>query len=186
MYKLPKYLKVILLLASYGLLLFLLYLLSNVEEENWLQILGLSFVMVWLLVLFGFIFFQLFKYFRFSDSLYEIKKIESYSCYKKMGVELFQKALINSFFKYLNPRVYLKGKGREYLKTYYEETKQAESSHLISLFFTVTFSFYLLYLGKIEMIISLNFFSILFNIYPILLQRKNRFYLERRLPSLLD
>lgn len=99
MYKLPKYLKVILLLASYGLLLFLLYLLSNVEEENWLQILGLSFVMVWLLVLFGFIFFQLFKYFRFSDSLYEIKKIESYSCYKKMGVELFQKALINSFFK---------------------------------------------------------------------------------------
>ncbi len=138
-----------------------------------------------LLMLSGFFYFQTFKYHRLWRSYYHKTHYESPHFYKYIGVPIFQFILINSFMRYVNPRVYLKGRNREYVKIFHEETKQSETAHILSLF--VTFPVQLDYFvwGKMICFWSLTAFSIFFNIYPILLQRMNRFILEDRFKNLL-
>ncbi len=88
--------------------------------------------------------------------------------------------------RHINPRVYLKGRKRDYIKILYEETKQSETAHIISLIVTVPIQFNYLVSDKMFCFLTLSLFSIFFNIYPILLQRMNRFLLESRLNNLLN
>ncbi len=88
--------------------------------------------------------------------------------------------------RHINPRVYLKGRKRDYIKILYEETKQSETAHIISLIVTVPIQVNYLVSDKIFCFLTLSLFSIFFNVYPILLQRMNRFLLESRLNNLLN
>tara|TARA_Y100000385_G_C12711634_1_gene474837 strand:+ start:205 stop:483 length:279 start_codon:yes stop_codon:yes gene_type:complete len=87
---------------------------------------------------------------------------------------------------FLNKRVYLKGKPSSYLRVFIEETKQSETSHVISIIFTL--SIQLLYL-KYDFWVhfySLSTFTIIFNVYPLLLQRMNRNRVIDKYPNLLN
>lgn len=176
--------KILILITVYTFLSILSYKLLNYDSHGLLEKFCLSFVLIWVMILYGFVFFQLFKYFRLPKFVYRKRKFETKLWFRLMGVDLFQFFLVNSFFKYLNPRVYVKGR-KSYIKIFHEETKQAETSHVFSIIVTLIASFVLYDIKEFHTIFFLNYFSIIFNIYPILLQRKNRFILENRFRKLL-
>ena len=134
----------------------------------------------------GFIYFQLFKYHRLPQRCYEKRRFENDTYFKRLGLPIYHFVLTHSFLRYFNPRVYLKGRKRDYIKIYYEETKQSETSHWMTIAITGIIQLGFLYEGDILLFVSLTLFSISFNVYPILLQRKNRFALESRFKSLID
>ncbi|MEY4604006.1 MAG: hypothetical protein RIT43_1298 [Bacteroidota bacterium] len=88
--------------------------------------------------------------------------------------------------RYANPRVYLKGRKRDYIRILHEETKQSETSHLLTILFTIPVQVDYFILDKMYSFWTLTLCSIFFNVYPILLQRMNRFILESRFISLID
>jgi len=169
--------KVFILTALYFVVGFTAYLLCSVlfSSENIFTTLAVNFLLCWDLMLVGFFFFQAFKYIRFPSSFYEKRKIETELWFKLLGVQIFRIVLINSFFKKLNTRVYLKGRGKAYYKIFIEETKQSETSHMFSFLATFILQVIFFYHECFNDFIVLSTFSIVFNIYPILLQRKNRF-----------
>ena len=154
------------------------------NSSNWGQ-LFLTLVESCILMLSGFFYFQTFKYHRLWKSYYQKTNYETPFFFKYLGVPIFQFILINSFMRYANPRVYMKGRKRDYVKILHEETKQSETAHIISLFVTLPFQIDYLISDKMLCFWSLTFFSIFFNVYPMLLQRMNRFLLEARLKNLL-
>lgn len=183
---LPKYQKFIVLVLIYGLvsLLSIQFYEWILQAKHWLVKMALNFALLWILVLVGFSFFQIFKYFRFPKFTYKRLSFESQSYFKILLVPAFQQGLIKSFFRHLNPRVYLKGRGREYIKIYHEETKQSESSHVLSGGAAFIFQVLLFQNGDYVSFAFLTFYNVLFNLYPLLLQRMNRFALEKKLPSM--
>lgn len=177
---------VILLIFSFVFLLSIQFHDWITLSECWFVKLLLNFVLLWILVLVGFSFFQTYKYFRFPIFIYKRLRFETETYFRVLLVPAFQKALVNSFFRHLNPRVYLKGRGREYIKVYHEETKQSESSHILSGAAALSYQIVFLIDKDYWSFGHLTFFNVLFNLYPLLLQRMNRFNLERKLPSLFN
>ena len=185
-YRFNRWQKVIILCLLYILILLICYLLflQSLSEKN-IEIILYVFIQTWNLMLIGFFFLQAFKYFRLPQNYYQKIKIESATLYKIFGVNLFRIVLINSFFRHLNKRVYLKGKSTEYLKVFVEETKQSETSHIISMMCTLIIQIIYLNLGYLYQFYWLSIFTILLNIYPILLQRMNRHFIEKKYPNIL-
>lgn len=137
-------------------------------------------------LLYAFFFFQTFKKLRVRKGYYLQRSFETPSFFKKAGVPIYQYILINSFVRHFNPRVYFRGKTREYIKTYHEETKIAETCHIVALIPTLVFQLIYLFQEQYTDFWLVGLFNILFNLYPILLQRQNRFMLEAKFQSLLD
>lgn len=185
-YRFNRWQKVIILCLLYIIILLICYLLflQSLSEKN-IEIILYVFIQTWNLMLIGFFFLQAFKYFRLPQNYYQKIKIESATLYKIFGVNLFRIVLINSFFRHLNKRVYLKGKSTEYLKVFVEETKQSETSHIISMMCTLIIQIIYLNLGYLYQFYWLSIFTILLNIYPILLQRMNRHFIEKKYPNVL-
>lgn len=115
---------------------------------------------------------------------YTQRKYETEKYFKFIGVNIFRLLLINSIFRHLNKRVYLKGRPKEYINTYLEETKQSETSHIISGIFPLSLQLLYLKYGFIEHFMWLTIFNVLLNLYPFLLQRMNRFNLIKKNPIL--
>ena len=159
---------------------FFLYKRLIVETNMFLSAVIL-FCITWSIIFFAFMIFQTFKYFRFPMYYYKRRKIESELFFKSIGVPIFRKILINSFFRYLNRRVYLKGKKGDRFVKFMEETKQSETSHFISLVITIGIQILLSIDNRFYDFWILLFFNMIFNFYPILLQRMNRFKIEKRL-----
>lgn len=178
--------KIPLLLSFYAVLgigeWFLYHYSLSVESVS-LQIV-LTFIQCWWLILVGFLFFQIFKYFRLPKFFYRQRFYETDLLFKVLGLNLFRFILINSFFKLLNPRVYLKGRGKKYFRTFHAETEQSETSHLFSMLATLVPQIYFLIEFEYVLFWSLTLWSILFNLYPMMLQRKNRFIMEEKNPEL--
>lgn len=139
---------------------------------------GLALIESLIFVLAMFLFFQTFKYFRFPKLFYAKRIYENEIFFNIIGVPIYRKVLIGSFVRHMNPRVYLKGRDREYLAVFIEETKQSETSHFIALILTWSIQFLYLVEKEYVLFVSLTLFSILFNFYPIQLLRKNRFHFE--------
>ncbi len=174
--------KIFVLIAIYIVVGVIAFLLCNVlfSSDNIWTTLALNFLLCWDLMLVGFFFFQAFKYIRFPYSFYEKRRIETDLWFNLLGVQIFRLVLINSFFKRLNTRVYLKGRGKAYHKVFIEETKRSETSHMVSFFTTFIAQLIFLYLECFDDFIVLTIFSVVFNIYPMLLQRKNRFSMLKK------
>ena len=131
---LTLYKKLLLITAAYILLGFFIvyfYIVSISVTRNWAKVL-LAFAQCWNFLGIAFIFFQTFKYVRLNAFYYQLRPFETPRYFKSLGVIIFQTILINSFFRYLNPRVYLKGRKRDYIKIYHDETRLSETSHLLS------------------------------------------------------
>jgi hypothetical protein len=179
--KLPIYLKPFVLLFVYSILYFLtLFFIKSILQTNnvFIEILG-AFALVWNLMLVGFFFYQTYKKVYLPKRYYSPKKFENALFYERLGILFFQYCLVNSFFKYMNPRVYLKKRGRQYLELFYNETKQSETSHIISGSVTLAVQILLFYWQEYTAAISLTIFTVIFNLYPFFLQRYNRLKLNR-------
>ena len=145
------------------------------SSNSWLVQVAFLFILTWSLILGAFLFYQTFKYFRLPQLYYHQLPFENTAFFARMGVQHFRKILINSFFRHLNPRVYIRERSRaEYLR-FIEETKQSETSHLLSGFATCIFQLLFLYQADLFPFWVLGSFNLIFNLYPMLLQRSNRF-----------
>lgn len=187
LYRFNFFQKVVLLIIFYSIIFTISFYLFkySLEVNDSFQIILINFIQTWDLMLVGFLFFQAFKYVRMPSKFYIKKNYESKNYFKYLGVNIFRLFLINSFFRYLNKRVYLKGRPKEYIFTYIEETKQSETSHIISGIFPLSIQLLYLKYGLIEHFISLTIFNILLNLYPFLLQRMNRFKIIEKYPNML-
>jgi hypothetical protein len=174
----------IVLLVFTGTLIFSVYTIKLIDLQSvLLQHVLILFLITWSHIFCAFIFFQIYKYFRFHHGFYLKRRFESEKYFTALGVPTFRVLLINSFFKHLNRRVCLKGKGEDRFLKFIEETKQSETSHFISFVGTMIFQFVLLCEGAFVLHSFLLIFNLLFNVYPILLQRMNRFSVEKRMES---
>ena len=187
LYRFNFFQKVVLLIIFYSIIFTISFYLFkySLEVNDSFQIILINFIQTWDLMLVGFLFFQAFKYVRMPSKFYIKKNYESKNYFKYLGVNIFRLFLINSFFRYLNKRVYLKGRPKEYIFTYIEETKQSETSHILSGIFPLSIQLLYLKYGLIEHFISLTIFNILLNLYPFLLQRMNRFKIIEKYPNML-
>jgi hypothetical protein len=179
--KLPNYIKPFVLLGIYGIISWLTFYFVGwaLNTDNcWVEI-AFSFALVWNLMLVGFFLYQTYKNIRLPNLYYRQKSFESHSFYERLGIKFFQYCLVHSFFRYMNPRVYLKNRGRHYLEVYFEETKQSETSHIFSGIVTGAVQLYFFVNHEWVAGISLTIFSIIFNLYPFMLQRYNRLSLNR-------
>jgi len=178
-----KPIKIMIVLFAFIVSTVISYLLYKrlIVETNMFFSIVISFFITWAIIFFAFMIFQTFKYFRFPSNYYTKRKIETELFFKLIGVPIFRKLLINSFFKYLNRRVYLKGKQGDRFIIFIEETKQSETSHVISLVLTFGIQILLIINDRFYDFWMLLLFNVLFNLYPILLQRRNRFLIEKRL-----
>jgi hypothetical protein len=176
------YLKFPILIISYAVVYFLAvyFYKSSLHYEQWWLGIVLNFAQAWNLILTGFLFFQTFKYVRLPKNYYLKRRFETEIFFRFLGVPGFRYILVNSFFKQLNKRVYLKGRTKDYIKVFKEETRQSETSHLISLLFTLIVQYFYIINHEWFHLVTLSIFSILFNVYPMLLQRKNRFSVEAK------
>ena len=185
-YKLNFYQKIITLWLLYAIVFsisFYLFKFSIQAVTSW-EIILFNFLQVWDLMLVGFLFFQTFKYVRMPNKFYLQRKYETKKYFKYLGVNIFRLLLINSFFRHLNNRVYLKGQAKDYLLTFIEETKQSETSHISSGIFPLSIQLLYLKYGLIEHFIWLSIFNLILNLYPFLLQRMNRFSMLLKYPNL--
>jgi hypothetical protein len=145
----------------------------NQLTDNIILNFGLSFLLFFGSMAYGFFYFQAFPAHRLPTNYYLKKSIETEFFYTVLGVELFRRFLINSPFRKLNQRVYLKGR-KDYIAVFLEETKRSETSHIIGLIIGIIFTAYFILQQNILQFYFALFFNTLLNIYPILLQRFNR------------
>jgi hypothetical protein len=145
----------------------------NQLTDNIVSTFGLSFLIFFGSMAYGFFYFQAFPSHRLPTNYYQKKAIETKFLYTVLGVELFRRFLINSPFRKLNQRVYLKGR-KDYITIFLEETKRSETSHIIGLIVGIIFTGYFILQQHISQFYFALFFNTLLNIYPILLQRFNR------------
>lgn len=148
---------------------------SEQAKSSFLLAALFQFILTWSLIFGAFIFYQTFKYFRLPQLYYNQLPFEKTAFYKRIGVQLFRKILINSFFRHLNPRVYIREKSRVEFLRFIEETKQSETSHLLSGLATLIFQLLYLRDSNLSSFWILGVFNLIFNMYPLLLQRSNRF-----------
>ena len=167
-----------------GLVAYFLYEFTLCNNNLFIALV-VDFIQCWNFILVGFFFFQTFKYARLPGAFYKKRKIETETWFNILGVHFFRWILVNSFFRKLNKRVYLKGKSKEYFKIFIEETKQSETSHLLSFLATLIVQWGFICQRQLDDFLYLTTFSILFNIYPMLLQRKNRFSIQKKYAHLL-
>jgi hypothetical protein len=140
---------------------------------NFFLLFPLTFLLYFGTMAYGFFYFHAFPSHRISPRYYRNKKIESLEFYRALGVEFFRNRLINSPFKKLNQRVYLKGR-KDYIAVFLEETKRSETSHLIGLLIGMFFHIVFIVNNAVIALVCSVFFNLVMNLYPILLQRFNR------------
>lgn len=144
------------------------------------------FGITWVSIFWGFILFQTFKQFRFPKGYYQRKWFDSFKFYKVIGVTLFRLILINSVFRHLNKRVYLKEKTKQDIIRFIKETEQSETSHILAFIALSTVNVMLIYNSLYTYAIILAGFNVLLNLYPVFLQRNNRFMISIKYKNLLE
>lgn len=183
MQKYSKFTKVIILLFIVSAIFIVeVYLFrSSIKLNTFVWAIALGMLETIGPVLFFFFFFNAFKYCRLSSSYYKRQPFEHESYFRSLGVLVFRYVLVRSFFRYANQRVYLKGRGKAYINVFLEETKQSETSHLFALIVTMVIQVAHLSQHLFKHFWFVSLFSVMFNLYPILLQRRNRFLFESRI-----
>ncbi len=113
------------------------------------------------------------------NTYYQIKYPERLkSIYKWLGVEYFKYFLLLTFYRKNDNKKYFNGsKAGIFLFDY--NTRQSEFGHLLAFFTILILSLILLYAGHKSVFIWIQPMNIIFNLYPIILQRKHRIVVGR-------
>ncbi|MBE9584138.1 hypothetical protein IM792_06740 [Mucilaginibacter sp. JRF] len=110
-----------------------------------------------------------------SSSYYNAKQWErGGKVYEQLGINFYRKLLVIIGWEKLNKKNNPVAKGTQTLINLHHQTKKAELGHLIILFIVTGFNvFVALKFGFVKSL-SLLILNVLFNLYPIFLQRYNR------------
>jgi hypothetical protein len=103
--------------------------------------------------------------------------------YEAIGVRVFRRYatngdVINRWGRRLDPR-YRAIRGREAARKWMDQTRSGERSHLVLLLIGLFTAAWAVYIGWIGWAVGLTAGNVLFNLYPILLQRYNRCRIAR-------
>ena len=143
---------------------------------NWL-------VMSWAAIAGQFIVFPL-----FPAAYYEIKPFEkSGRFYERLGVSLYKKIVRRAPFTLLSPTLRFSGERTFHsLRSLENEMCKAETSHLVIFLLMFVLTGYALFHGWLDAAAWLLLFNILFNGYPVTLQRYNRLKIEELMNGMLE
>lgn len=105
------------------------------------------------------------------------KKLKSW--FQKLGVEAFRKFLLATVWKKKEmQKGYFNGK-IEGITSFEQRTKKSEFGHLIPLILITVFCVFLIKTKMWVLIVSTMIVNIIFNLYPVILQRHHRMRLQR-------
>ncbi len=99
--------------------------------------------------------------------------------YQSLGIDFYRKLLVWIGWEKLNKKAALVEKNTEALKHLHYRTKKSELGHLIIMIIVLGFNIFVALKFGIVKSFSLLILNILFNLYPVLLQRYNRPRIER-------
>ena len=135
---------------------------------NWL-------IMSWVAVMGQFVTFPL-----FPSAYYEIKPFERTGrFYERLGVHLFKKVVRGGLFSVFSPTLRFPAKKTTSALKYLEnEMWKAETSHVAIFLLILLLVGYALFKGWWDAVAWLLLINILFNGYPVLLQRYNRIKIQ--------
>jgi hypothetical protein len=136
---------------------------------NWL-------VMSWVAMMGQFVTFPL-----LPSTYYEIKPFEqSGQVYERLGIFIFKKIVRRGPLTVFSPTLRFSNKRTvSSLRTLENEMRKAETSHLAIFFVILLLVGYALLKGWLDAVAWLLLFNILFNGYPVILQRYNRLKIEK-------
>lgn len=121
--------------------------------------------------------------FSFNEHYLRIRKFEySGRFYKIAGLKIFKIILLHSPFKFLNVNIHFKKKSKTELSLVRKEMEKVETGHIIAFIITLIITFVLAFLRSPKFIVWMTLFNIVFNVYPVFLQRFNR----RRINTIIN
>lgn len=110
-----------------------------------------------------------------TSSYYDEKSWESKGkIYENLGINLFRKLLVAVGWEKVIRKGYPIEKNTKALRNLYYQTKKSELDHLIILIIVLGFNVFVAFKFGVAKSLWLLVLNILFNLYPILLQRYNR------------
>ena len=117
------------------------------------------------------------------STYYDIKSFEkSGRVYEQLGVSLFKKIVRRGPFTVFSPTLRFPAEKSIFaLRVLEGEMRKAETSHLAIFFMILFLVGYALFKGWLDAVAWLLLFNILFNGYPVLLQRYNRLKIEEHI-----
>jgi hypothetical protein len=119
---------------------------------------------------------------KFDSAYYKTKDWEKKGkIYESFGINIFRKLLVLVGWEKLNKKANPVKNDLESLIHLEYRTKQSELGHLIIFFIVLGFTIYVALKFTFAESLWLLFLNIIFNVYPILLQRYNRPRLQRAL-----
>lgn len=112
-------------------------------------------------------------------SYYRLKnEAQLNSLYKWLGVKGFRVFLLLTFYRKKENKKYFNGTKSGIIQFDYN-TRQSEFGHLMAFIFILLHSCFLLFYGHWSLFIASQTINIIFNFYPIILQRKHRISVQR-------
>ena len=116
----------------------------------------------------------------YQKKLSNLNFIKSDKLNRVLGIDIFKWIVINTFFKFFNPKLKLNKRVNlvelNYLRN---EMTNAEISHLIGFGFMIIFAAFGVINGKYLSATTIMFVNILMNLYPSLLQQENKRRIDR-------
>jgi hypothetical protein len=139
-----------------------------------------AFLINWLIMSWAAIMGQFVTFPSFPADYYEIKPFEqSGRVYEWLGVPFFKKIVHRGPFSVFSPTLRFPAQRTEpALRTLERDMRKAETSHLVIFFIILLLVGYALIKGWPDAVGWLLLFNILFNGYPVMLQRYNRLKIE--------
>jgi hypothetical protein len=139
-----------------------------------------AFLVNWLIMSWVAVMGQLVTFPLFPSAYYEIKPFERTGrFYERIGVHLFKKVVRRGPFSVFSPTLRLPAKKTTSALKYLEnEMRKAETSHAAIFLLILLLVGYALFRGWWDAVAWLLLFNILFNGYPVLLQRYNRLKIQ--------
>jgi len=118
---------------------------------------------------------ELIKKKEFYESISNLEFIKNEIIYKFIGIKYIKWLVYKTFWKNFNTKLKIKSKPNlNELSLLKREMTYAEISHLVGFLFVLIISLILLIKKEIEFGIILIISNVIFNLYPSLLQQKNK------------
>jgi hypothetical protein len=147
-----------------------------------------AFLINWLLMSWVAILGQFISFPFFAPTYYEIKPFEqSGRVYERVGIAIFKKMVRRGPFSIFSPTLrFPEQKTASALRNLENEMRKAETSHMAIFFMVLFLVIYPLFNGWFDAIAWLLLFNILFNGYPVMLQRYNRIKIQELINNGID
>ncbi|WP_432709943.1 hypothetical protein [Pedobacter sp.] len=118
----------------------------------------------------------------YQQQLSSLNFIKDEKVNEMLGLEPFKWVIMNSFFKYLNPKLSIQKRiFMSELREYRSEMTKAEFNHNFAFLFMGIFILIKVFQGFYIFAIVMLLVNILINLYPILLQQQNKRRIDRYL-----